>query len=314
MIETDVLIVGAGPAGSACARRLTDNGVRCLVLEKAQFPRFKPCAGWITPEVLQLLNLTPDNVPFELTHFNRFRVSLRGVKFTLPTNQYAIRRVEFDHWLARQSGSKVILHQAKEIHQEKDRFIIDHEYSSRFLVGAGGTHCPVRRTFFNQPASNKLGSLIVAMEEEFQYPIKEADCHLWFFENNLPGYAWYVPKVGKVVNVGIGGMEESLKKNGDSLKNHWELLTQKLEGMGLIQGHTYQPKGHSYYLRQKQFSPILPNVYLVGDALGLATLDMGEGIGPAIQSGQLAADAILHGKPYSVASIQRYSFPKLIRR
>ena len=51
---------------------------------------------------------------------------------------------------------------------------------------------------------------------------------------------------------------------------------------------------------------------LVGDALGLATLDMGEGIGPAIQSGQLAAEAIITGTAYSVDSIPRYSFPSLV--
>jgi flavin-dependent dehydrogenase len=54
------------------------------------------------------------------------------------------------------------------------------------------------------------------------------------------------------------------------------------------------------------------NAFLAGDSLGLATLDMGEGIGPAIRSGQLAAEAILSGADYSVASIPRYSFPSLL--
>jgi hypothetical protein len=60
-------------------------------------------------------------------------------------------------------------------------------------------------------------------------------------------------------------------------------------------------------------SPIqIGNAFLAGDALGLGTLDMGVGIGPAIRSGQLAAEAIITGAAYSVASIPPYSFPSLL--
>jgi menaquinone-9 beta-reductase len=75
------------------------------------------------------------------------------------------------------------------------------------------------------------------------------------------------------------------------LKNHWNLLVKKLEKSGLIRGHTYKPSGHSYYLREKPAEIRRGNAFLIGDALGLATLDMGEGIGPAVQSGLLAAEA-----------------------
>ena len=53
--------------------------------------------------------------------------------------------------------------------------------------------------------------------------------------------------------------------------------------------------------------------YIIGDAIGLATMDMGEGISPAIKSGLMAADSILHNTQYSVASIPRYSLRSLIR-
>ena len=71
--------------------------------------------------------------------------------------------------------------------------------------------------------------------------------------------------------------------------------------------------GESHYF----LNQILPgirqgNAFVVGDALGLAILDMGEGIGPAIRSGQLAAEAIIKGTDYSVASIPRYSVPSLV--
>jgi len=53
----DVLIVGGGPAGSSCAWKLRQAGVRTVLIDKKNFPRDKPCAGWITPQVVQALQL-----------------------------------------------------------------------------------------------------------------------------------------------------------------------------------------------------------------------------------------------------------------
>ena len=65
MNKKDVLIIGGGPAGSACAWRLKQNGADCLVLDGQAFPRFKPCAGWVTPGLLRDLDLTPEEEPTE---------------------------------------------------------------------------------------------------------------------------------------------------------------------------------------------------------------------------------------------------------
>ena len=312
MIKTDVLIIGGGPAGSACARRLKQANVRSILLDKADFPRFKPCAGWITPQVLEWVGREIDSYPHGLTEFTSFDVSINGLKFKLPTHQYSIRRFEFDAWLLELAEPEFHLHEVKQIRLENGEYVVDDEYSARYLVGAGGTHCPVYQTLFSQPSPRTPGALIVAQEQEFQYKVKDARCKLWFFENKLPGYAWYVPKKDGYVNVGVGGSAGQLKHNEDTLKHHWKLLVKNLEETGLIQDHAYKPSGHSYYLRQKPARIRLGNAFVVGDALGLATLDMGEGIGPAIRSGQLAAEAIINGGDYSVASIPRYSFPSLL--
>ena len=112
--------------------------------------------------------------------------------------------------------------------------------------------------------------------------------------------------------MGVGGFAGELKHRADTLKRHWNLLVKQLEQDGLITEHVYKPAGHSYFLRQSLPEIRNGNAFLVGDALGLATLDMGEGIGPAIRSGQLAAEAIIHGTEYSVAGIPRYSLPSLV--
>lgn len=312
MIQTDVLIVGGGPAGSACAWRLKQNGVDCLILDQHNFPRFKPCAGWITPELIRDLEMDPSEYPYSFTTFTSFDISIRGFKFTLPTRQHAIRRYEFDDWLLHRAGAPVQIHTAKTITRVSEGYVIDEMYFGKYLIGAGGTHCPVYRTLFQPSSPRAIGSLIVAQEDEFPYPITDDRCHLWFLENQLPGYAWYVPKANGYVNVGLGGMARQLKTNSDTLKNHWDRLLQKLDSMGLIRGHTFKPSGHFYYLRQRPSEARRDNAFIVGDAAALATLDLGEGIRPAIQSGLLAAEAILHDSDYSLKSIPKYSWPSIV--
>lgn len=313
MIQKDVLIVGGGPAGAACAWRSRQHGLDVLILDKADFPRRKPCAGWVTPSLFRLLDISPRDYPLGLTHFTSFEISLKGVHFRLRTDQFAIRRLEFDHWLLNRSGAPVEHHRVVDIEQQGDKFIIDGRYEARYLVGAGGTHCPVRAKFFPKTGATRQQRLIIAKEEEFPYPVSDPRCHLWFFEDGLPGYAWYVPKTGGHLNVGIGGAAGGLKKRGESLDQHWQRLIHQLAEMGLVRDHDFHPLGYSYYLRQRSPTARQDNVLLVGDALGLATRDMGEGIGPAIQSGLLAADAIATRGPYSTQSIPHLSLPSLLR-
>jgi flavin-dependent dehydrogenase len=156
------------------------------------------------------------------------------------------------------------------------------------------------------------GPLIIAQEEEFAYDYQDERCHLWFLQNGLPGYAWYVPKANGIVNIGLGGSAAKLKKKNDTLKRHWTLLIEKLDKMGLVKGHEFKPVGYSYYLRGKNHVLQRDNAFIIGDSVGLATRDMGEGIGPAIQSGIRAAEAILSGGEFSVKSIPKYSFPSIL--
>ncbi|HQE93695.1 MAG TPA: NAD(P)/FAD-dependent oxidoreductase [Anaerolineae bacterium] len=307
MLQTEVLIVGGGPAGSACAWYLRRHHIDCLVLDREPFPRVKLCAGWIPPQVLHDLEIRPEEYPHSLTSFAAFRIAIRGIGFSLPTRQYAIRRVEFDHWLLQRSGVPVATHHVRTIERRNGAYVVDGEFSGVYLIGAGGTHCPVYRTFFRDVHPRARDTLIITQEEEFPYAVVDPHCYLWFMENQLPGYSWYVPKVGGYVNVGVGGMAETLTAHGDTIQRHWDVLVAKLEHRGLVREHPFAPKGHSYYLRQHSGAVRVDNAFIVGDAAGLATRDMGEGIGPAIKSGLLAAEAIVHGTDYSVDNIRQLS-------
>lgn len=311
MHDYDVIIVGGGPAGAACAKQLVSKGFNTVILDKARFPRPKLCAGWITPEVLEYLDIRAKFSPFGMICFKTIYFHLYGITFPVKTCQYSIRRFEFDHWLLKTSGSKVIHHQVKKI-KKKDKFVVDGKYRSNFIVGAGGTNCPVARTFFKSHAGQPENHCIVALEKEFKTPCFDADCHLWFFKNRLPGYAWFVPKKDGYLNIGIGGKLGRLKHRKDNILIQWQAFIQTLVTSGKIPSTDVRPKGYRYYLKNRTSIGRKGNAFIIGDALGLATLDMGEGIGPAIKSGQLAAESILTGKKYQPQSIPKFSLPSMV--
>jgi flavin-dependent dehydrogenase len=312
MTDAEIIIVGAGPAGSTCAWKLRNNGIETLLLDKQVFPRPKPCAGWITPRVVRNLELDVAAYPHSFTRFDKFLIHYRGRTFPLPTRQYAIRRIEFDHWLMERAGVPVHTHEVETISKRGDFYILDDNYRCRYLIGAGGTSCPVYRTFFRGTNPREQRSQIATLEVEFLAEVKDRRCHLWFSDDNLAGYSWFVPKTDGYVNIGIGSKSHSAQDAGQSIQHHWKKLTDRLLSLSLLTSPPPLPRGCTYYLRDKGRTVNIDNAYIVGDAAGLATRDMGEGIGPAVESGIRAAEAIIHRKSYSIASIHKYSLWDLL--
>lgn len=303
MQTADAIIVGGGPAGSTCAWKLREAGLDVLLLDRATFPRTKLCAGWVTPEAMQNLALDPGDYPHSIMTFDALHMHWKVLSAKPATQQFSIRRYEFDDFLLRRSGARVQRHRVREIERDNDDYVIDGEFRSRYLVGAGGTACPVYRAFFSD-CLPRAGDLQTAtLEQEFAYNWKDPTCHLWFFDGGLPGYAWYVPKANGYINVGLGGMAGKLKRRNGHLRDHWHDFTLKLKSCGLVDYDNYKPKGYSYYVRGEVNTVSDNNVFIVGDAVGLATRDMCEGIGPAVRSGLLAAHSIVTGEPYSLVGI-----------
>lgn len=313
MIHTDVIIVGGGPAGSACAARLKKTGMNVRILDKQRFPRKKLCAGWISPGVFDDLGYDPDTYPHALTRIHRIHFHLFQVPLPVRTRQYAIRRIEFDHWLLQKAGIPVHTHAVKKIQKIQSGYVIDDQFECRYLVGAGGTHCPVRRTFMEPVPSRPETGRITAVEKEFQAPQQIQECHIWYLENGLPGYAWYLPKKNGWINIGIGGKQRRLTARKTTIMDHWRTFVRSLMDKGFLDQSPTNPSGHTYYLRHKSVAPGPETVFITGDAAGLSTLDMGEGIHAAIQSGIAAADAIISGRPMQVSHISRFSLPGLVK-
>lgn len=312
MIKAEVIIIGGGPAGSTCAWKLQQAGMETIILDKKQFPRLKLCAGWITPKVVRDLQLDLKKYPHSLRVFDRLHFQIHERKLAIRTRQYSIRRYEFDHWLLERAAVPVHCHAAKNIREDDGYYVIDDTYRCKYLVGAAGTHCPVYRTFFTKVNPRAGERLITTMEQEFRYDFHDQNCYLWFFQRNLPGYAWYVPKGNGYLNVGIGGKFDEIRSRGETIRVHWNHFVQTLAALSLVNNFCFQPRGYHYYLRQNLRSGQVGNAFIVGDAAGLATEDLGEGIGPAVESGILAASAIIQRTKYSLKSITKHSLLNIL--
>lgn len=307
MQTADAIVVGGGPAGSTCAWKLRLAGLDVIVLDRMAFPRSKLCAGWITPQVLADLELEPREYPLGFMTFDELHLHWKGLTIRHRSRQHSIRRLEFDDFLLRRSASRVFRHRVREIHKDGDDYVIDREFRCKYLVGAGGTRCPVYRAFFHEKNPRSGALQTATYEQEFAYRWHDKSCHLWFFDDGLPGYAWYVPKANGYVNVGLGGMAVQLRKRGGQMQAYWRRFVDKLNKSGLVHTTHYRPKGYSYYLRGNVEVVSNDNAYIVGDAVGLATRDMCEGIGPAVKSGVLAAHSIVTRADYSLQGIDKRS-------
>ncbi|MCS7042243.1 MAG: NAD(P)/FAD-dependent oxidoreductase [Bryobacteraceae bacterium] len=299
MTACDVLIVGGGPAGSACAAKLARSGMDVVVLDRALFPRDKPCAGWITPEVLARTGLDPGEYARQavIEPLEGFRVSLLGgraveIDFGHPVS-YAIRRCEFDTYLLGRSGARVRSGSPVESIERRDgRWIVNGEWEAPVLIGAGGHFCPVARRLGAVPAQE---TAVAAQEAEFEMSEAEAArCMLapgWVdlaFAPDLCGYGWCVRK-GRWLNIGFGTLIHSrLKPQLD------QYIASLRRAQILPDSRTPAFHGHAYLLRAAARRPLFgEGVLLAGDAAGLAFDSSGEGILPAIISGRLAAEAVL---------------------
>ncbi len=314
----ETIIIGGGPAGSSCAWRLKKQGKEVLILDKESFPRLKLCAGWITSKVMERLEFRLEDYPHSILKM-KTQLYIAPVPFSVIGSwlmpwrtDYSIRRIEFDLWLLQRSQAPVIKHHVKKIERQGKHYIIDDQYECKYLIGAGGTGCPVRRTFF--PNQRNQEKLILTLEWEFKYPQRDNKTHIFFAYQGLKGYSWYVPKGNGFLNIGLAGSSFYFIRSKTNIQTHFRWFLRDLVKRGLLDDKTskeLKPSGHGYYLYSKQGDIKQNNCFLIGDSAGLASIDLGEGIRPAIESGILAADEILGNSQYTRKVIAPFSLNRV---
>lgn len=299
----DVAIVGGGPAGSTCARKLVSGGARVVVIDRATFPRVKLCAGWLSPAFWDAIELSPSAYPRGLWPWTTCHVHYRGHDHAVAGQGWFIRRYELDDFLLHRAGAELRLGaNVKQVAREDEGWTVtlaDGEaIRARTIVGAGGTHCPVARVV--APPRPRRAAGVQELELQADPAAiartrlgKDGEPELVLFDD-LGGYGWNVPK-SDWLNVGCGSLDAT------RVRDAWKVTQEHLHAAGHVpaeaEAELAHVKGHSYFL----FDPAhlagasRDGALLVGDALGLAHPITAEGILPATVSGRCAAEAILAG-------------------
>ena len=297
----DAVIVGGGPAGSSTAGALVDAGLKVLLLDKSPFPRDKVCAGWITPQVVELAELDLKDYQHgrTLQPIRRFRTGMLGETMLTTAYDnivsYGILRREFDHYLLQRSGAELHLGEPLgEVERDDNEWLINNNIATPLLIGAGGHACPVAR-MLNLQAKNR-GEVVVAQEVEFPLNAAQSErCQVQgdtpelYFLPELDGYGWCFRK-GNYINIGLG------RTHNRQLGAYVEWFRRYLIEQGRVPEDIPENfHGHAYRLAtgHAKRKIIDDGVMLAGDAVGLAYPHSGEGIRTAIESGILAAEAAI---------------------
>ncbi len=301
----DAIIVGGGPSGSTCAYNLVKAGVHTLLLDRNNFPRVKLCAGWISPPIWDVLELSPEDYTRGLWKWNKVHINFRNRKYNIKSHGYFVRRYEFDDFLLKRSNVQTIEgHNVRQIEKDSEGYwIIDNQYRAKYLVGAGGTHCPVARALFPEKDNPQCGT----QEREFEGdPEDIASTRAGedgepeiLLHDDMKGYSWNVPK-GNWLNVGTG------TKIAREVTPAWIKARTFFEGNGKpgtiplsSRSMLDKMKGHGYVTFETSHLKFCQadNAFLIGDSLGLAQPMTGEGILPSVISGKICATAIVEGVP-----------------
>jgi geranylgeranyl reductase family protein len=311
--SADVVIVGGGPAGSACAWRLRQAGFDVVVIDKEVFPRDKVCAGWITPRVVADLQIDPDDYGDRRTlqPITGFRVGVIGGHDVVDVSygrvvSFGIRRCEFDDYLLRRSAAQLMLGvPVSGIRRNRSEWIVNESVSAPMLVGAGGHFCPVARMLNGLRTQRPL---VAAQEVELL--IDRRSCGVsgatpeLYFARDLSGYGWCFRK-GEYLNIGFGQV------HARALPEKTTEFVDFLRATGRLAGDhsTWRWRGHAYQLAGAPSRRVVGDgVMLAGDAGALADPHSGEGIRPAIESGLIAAAVIAEANgDYSHDRLEPYA-------
>ncbi len=304
--EFDLVVVGAGPAGSAAAVTARRAGLSVALVDKARFPRDKLCGGLVSGRGLKALEAIFGARPArELFLIGQEAAWLWAgeelVRFRTPHALWFTQRCDFDHALQRQALAAGAADYAgrrwKALDREASTLTLADGEVLAFggLIAADGATSPLAAELFGRAFDpRKIGfTLEVECARDAQAaPLMEVD-----FRAVPWGYGWRFPKRGSLT-VGVGGLHS---ENPD-LRGALAALVPEGAEAGRIKG-AFLPLGE---LRKE---PGRGNILFAGDAAGLVDPLTGEGIAHALESGALAAEvlaaALADGRPRAAARAYR---------
>lgn len=321
MPHFDFIVSGAGPGGSFAARELADMGFEVLLLEKDRFPRYKPCAGWTTPEVWEMLGWSEQRVhsyPIEGAVF--YGPDLRSFRSDRNIGNRGVIREEFDHAMALDAVEHgAVLRDGERVKSVSPadpgiRVITTKaEYTSEAVIGADGTNSVVARTTGLRMRWDKK-DLLISFVRQILLTERERErlnmdlpdhSHIFITDYSI-GYGWFSVK-GPYLNMGIGEPFQFLR-DGKALWSRFLRDVARIFNISHID--LSKPQGYAYpAVHGPTFPTFGERVLLIGDAGGFASNLTGEGIGPAMVTGRMAAEVLSlahEAEDFSSSTLARY--------
>ncbi len=301
----DLVVVGAGPAGSVCAMHAARAGLDVMVVDKAQFPRFKSCGGALSRRTLKNLGSRASKaVNCEATGLVAYSPGLRRVVHDVHEPAYFVVRREWDYQVlldAQDAGAEAVTGTTvKDVRPHDDTVDVvlgtGDTVASRYVVLADGTGLKSyrKRLGFTQPYEYMARTVCTEtpVDERVVDEITQGQHRLHIFFGIVPrGYGWLFPKKG-YLNVGIGfGNEHPPGKNQFEVFDDFVRL---LKGRGMLpEDFDTAPKRPAAIPFKRPFEPTgIGHVLLAGDAGGFVSPVTGEGLYYGTTTGRLAAETI----------------------
>ena len=311
-VHRDVIVVGAGPAGSTAAKLLADRGYSVLLIDRSKFPRHKTCASWINRLAFERFPYLRDRLPdlvenpfYGVTFYDKEIEREDRYRENRPSGYLSLRS-KFDNGLLRiavEAGAELLEDcQVVNVNEERDSVRVQlangREYLSRIVIGADGASS---RVAVAAKLRQGWGARDYVLCANTDVPVPAERIRAFYGErfplrvflefDGIQGYGWVFPKRNHIC-IGIG----ALLDDGRSIRPLFSRF------VGALRAHEHIPSDLAQEKIHFDIDPVggvyrIPSllrgrVMLIGDAAGFVSGSTGEGIYPGMVSAEVAAEVI----------------------
>ena len=318
-MPTDILILGAGPAGAATALKLSHLGIATTIVDKATFPRDKICGDALSGKIPTLLDRMDPEI------MNRFRAKYRptsvwGIRFTSPQRKvvdlpfrpdyqkdhgiapgYVSKRIDFDNFLVeevrrREDIDLQLETEITEFERTAEGWTVrardGRSWDCKLLIDGMGAHSKFSRHEAGQEVDKSHHAAAIRTYYRGVTGFKDNFIELHFVKSISPGYFWIFPLPNGEANVGLGVRSDVVAKRKMNLRKALDEIVASDEFRDRFKNAELidPPKGYGLPLGSKERTLSGDNYLLIGDAGHLIDPLTGEGIGNGVYSGIIAAE------------------------